>query len=48
MKFPNIFLSKIVLLIGIENSYRKIYLTEEKLRYIDLKDPCAEGFVIRK
>ena len=34
-----------VLLVGIKYSYRKRYLTEEKLRYMDLKDPCAEGLI---
>ena len=39
------FLSRKVLLVGIKYSYRKRYLPEEKLRFMDLKDPCAEGFV---
>ena len=48
IKFPKNFLTQKVLLVGIKYSYRKRYLTKEKLRYIDLKDPCAKGFVIKK
>ena len=46
-KFPKIFLSQSVVSRNKVFLYKR-YLTEEKLRYIDLKDPYAECFVTRK